>query len=91
MPKKYCIKNGNMLHYKKKGSEKMINVRELKLKKIFNLKEYLTEKARRDRQYREYVEEAIRRGEADIEAGRVEPLDKVLWEIEEEFGLKHYE
>lgn len=69
----------------------MINVRELKLKKIFNLKEYLTEKARRDRQYREYVEEAIRRGEADIEAGRVEPLDKVLWEIEEEFGLKHYE
>ena len=69
----------------------MINVKELKLKKIFNLKEYLQEKARRDREYNEYVKEAIRRGEEDIKAGRIEPLDKVLREMEKEFGLKHYE
>lgn len=69
----------------------MINGRELKLKRIFNLKEYLKEKARRDREYKEYVEEAIRRGEEDIKAGRVYDLDKVLRELEEEFGLEHYE
>ena len=49
----------------------MLNVKELKLKKIFNLKEYLQEKARRDKEYREYVEKCIREGEEDIEAGRV--------------------
>ena len=69
----------------------MISVRELKLKKVFNLKEYLEEKAKRDKEYNEYVEESIKRGLEDFKQGRIEPLDKVLWEIEEEFGLKHYE
>lgn len=69
----------------------MINVRELKLKKIFNLKEYLEEKARRDREYNEYVEEAIRRGEEDIAAGRVYTLEEFKKYMEEELGMKHYD
>lgn len=69
----------------------MINVKELKLKKIFNLKEYLQEKARRDKEYEEYVNASIERGLQDIKEGRIEPLDKVLRELEEEFGLEHYE
>ena len=69
----------------------MINVKELKLKKIFNLKEYLQEKARRDKEYEEYVNASIQRGLQDIKEGRREPLDKVLRELEEEFGLEHYE
>lgn len=69
----------------------MINVKELKLKKIFNLKEYLQEKARRDKEYEEYVNTSIQRGLQDIKEGRIEPLDKVLRELEEEFGLEHYE
>jgi predicted transcriptional regulator len=69
----------------------MINVKELKLKKIFNLKEYLQEKARRDKEYEEYVNASIQRGLQDIKEGRIEPLDKVLRELEEEFGLEHYE
>lgn len=80
-----------MLHYIKKGRENMINVKELKLKKIFNLKEYLQEKARRDKEYDEYVKASIERGLQDIKEGRIEPLDKVLRELEEEFGLEHYE
>ncbi len=48
----------------------MLNVKELKLKKIVNLKEYLQEKARKDKEYRKYVERCIREGEADIKAGR---------------------
>lgn len=91
LPKKYCIICSCVVNYNRKGCENMINVKELKLKKIFNLKEYLQEKARRDREYNEYVKEAIRRGEEDIKAGRIEPLDKVLREMEKEFGLKHYE
>ncbi len=69
----------------------MINVRDLKLKRIFNLKEYLEEKAKRDKEYTVYVETSIKKGLEDIEKGRIESLDKVLWEIEEEFGLDHYE
>ncbi len=69
----------------------MINVKELKLKKIFNLKEYLQEKARRDKEYEEYVNASIERGLQDIKEGRIDPLDKVLRELEEEFGLEHYE
>lgn len=70
----------------------MINVRDLKLKRIFNLKEYLEEKAKRDKEYTVYVETSIKKGLEDIEKGRIESLDKVLWEIEEEFGLEkgHY-
>ena len=75
----------------KKGCENLINVKELKLKKIFNLKEYLQEKARRDKEYEEYVNASIERGLQDIKEGRIEPLDKVLRELEEEFGLEHYE
>lgn len=69
----------------------MINVKELKLKKIFNLKEYLNEKVRKDKEYEEFVERAIQRGEEDIKAGRVYSLEEVLREMEEEFGLEHYE
>lgn len=69
----------------------MINVKELKLKKIFNLKEYLQEKVRQDKEYKEYVEKSIQRGLQDIKEGRIEPLDNVLIQMEEEFGLETYE
>ena len=69
----------------------MINVKELKLKKIFSLKAYLEEKARRDREYREYVENAIRKGEADFAEGRVVTLDEFKKYMEQELGMKHYE
>ncbi len=69
----------------------MISVRELKLKKIFNLKEYLKEKTRRDREYNEYVEQAIRRAEEDIREGRVHTLEEFKKYMEEELGMKHYE
>ena len=49
----------------------MISVRELKLKKVFNLKEYLEEKAKRDKEYNEYVEESIKRGLDDLKQGRI--------------------
>lgn len=80
-----------MVHYSKKGCEKMINVKELKLKKIFNLKEYLQEKVRQDKEYKEYVEKSIQRGLQDIKEGRIEPLDNVLIQMEDEFGLETYE
>ena len=69
----------------------MINVRELKLKRIFNLKEYLAEKARRDREYNEYVEQAIRKAEEDIAEGRVHTLEEFKKYMEEELGMKHYD
>lgn len=72
----------------------MINVRELKLKKIFNLKEYLEEKARRDREYREYVEESLREAEEDIAAGRVYTEEEFLRELAkdiEEFEMMQNE
>lgn len=69
----------------------MINVRELKLKKIFKLKEYLAEKARRDKEYNEYVEQAIRRAEEDIAAGRVYTEEEFKKYMEEELGMKHYD
>lgn len=69
----------------------MINVRELKLKKVFNLKEYLLEKAKRDREYNEYVEQAIKRAEEDIAAGRVHTLEEFKKYMEEELGMKHYD
>lgn len=69
----------------------MINVKELKLKKIFNLKEYLQEKVRQDKEYKEYVEKSIQRGLQDIKEGRIEPLDNVLIQMEDEFGLETYE
>lgn len=72
----------------------MINVRELKLKKIFNLKEYLEEKARRDREYREYIEESLREAEEDIAAGRVYTEEEFLRELAkdiEEFEMMQNE
>lgn len=59
----------------------MINIRTLKLKKIYNLKEYLQEKARRDKEYNEYVKEAIRKGEEDIAEGRVYTEEEFLKEL----------
>lgn len=55
------------------------------------INEYLNKRANQDRQYRAYVEKSIKEAEEDIRLGRVEPLEKVLLEIEEEFGLEHYE
>lgn len=78
-----------MLHYKKKGSEKMINVRELKLKKIFNLKEYLTEKVQQDKEYREFVRKSLREAEEDIEAGRYYTYEELVKEFEQD--VKEFE
>lgn len=72
----------------------MINVKELKLKRIFSLKAYLEEKARRDREYREYVENAIREGEADFAAGKYYTLEELKAEFAkdiEEFEMMQNE
>ena len=68
----------------------MINVKELKLKKIFNLKEYLQEKAGRDREYDEYVKASMKRAEEDIVAGRYYTLEELKQELKkdvEEFEM----
>ena len=77
--------------YKTKGCDNMLNVKELKLKKIFNLKEYLQEKARKDKEYREYVERCIKEGEEDIKAGRFYTLEEFKEVMEKELGLKYYD
>ena len=61
----------------------MINVKTLKLKKIFNLREYLQEKARIDKEYQEYVEQAIQEGEEDFAAGRYSTLEEFKKEFKE--------
>ena len=61
----------------------------IKTKKVFNLKEYLIEKAKRDSEYNEYVEEAIRRAGEDIAEGRVHTLEEFKKYMEEELGMKH--
>jgi hypothetical protein len=66
----------------------MNSVRALKLKKIFNLKEYLQEKAREDRAYREYVEQEIKKAEEDIAAGRVYTLEEFKDLLEEKIKFK---
>ena len=71
--------------------KKVINIRTLKLKKIYNLKEYLQEKAKRDKEYNEYVKEAIRKGEEDIAEGRVYTIEEFKKHMEEELGMKHYD
>ena len=73
-----------MVNYIKKGCEKMINVKELKLKKIFNLKEYLQEKARLDREYDEYVKASMKRAEEDIVAGRYYTLEELKQELKKD-------
>ena len=72
----------------------MINVKELKLKRIFSLKAYLEEKARRDRAYREYVENALREAEEDFKAGRYYTLEELKAELAkdiEEFEMMQNE
>jgi predicted transcriptional regulator len=44
-------------------------------------------KARGEPQERESVNQAIRRGLADFEAGRHQPADEVMAEIRKEFGF----
>lgn len=89
--KKYCIIRLDVVNYIKKGCESMINVKELKLKKIFNLKEYLQEKARIDREYYEYVKEGLREAEEDFVEGRYCTLEEFKKYMEEELGMKHYD
>lgn len=62
----------------------MISVRELKLKKVFHLKEYIEEKIRQDKEYDAYVEQAIREGEEDIMVGRVYTEEEFLKELEKD-------
>lgn len=62
----------------------MINVKELKLKKIFNLKEYLQEKARLDREYDKYVKASMKRAEEDIVAGRYYTLEELKQELKKD-------
>lgn len=69
----------------------MINVKELKLKKIFNLKEYLQEKARLDREYKEYIEIGLKEAEEDFVVGRYCTLEEFKKYMEEELGMKHYD
>lgn len=72
----------------------MINVKELKLRKIFSLKEYLEEKARRDREYREYVEKGLKEAEEDFKAGRYYTLEELKEELAkdiEEFEMMQNE
>ncbi len=69
----------------------MINVRELKLKKVFHLKEYLEEKARQDKEYNEYVDKCLEQAEEDFREGRFCTLEEFKRKMEEEFGLRQYE
>lgn len=72
----------------------MINVKGLKLKKIFNLKEYLQERARLDREYEEYVKASMKRAEEDITAGRYYTLEELKQELKkdvEEFEMMRNE
>lgn len=69
----------------------MNNVRTLKLKKILNMKEGLRKKTKIDKQYEQYVQEAIQIGLEDVKAGRGEPIEKLYYEIEKEFGWLHEE
>lgn len=62
----------------------MINVRELKLKKIFNLKEYLEEKARQDKEYKEFVRQSLREAEEDFAAGRYYTYEELVKEFEQD-------
>ena len=62
----------------------MIKVKELKLKKIFNLKEYLQEKAGRDIEYDEYVKASMKRAEEDIVAGRYYTLEELKQELKKD-------
>lgn len=72
----------------------MINVRELKLKKIFHLKEYLEEKAKLNKDYKEYVEQEIREAEEDFKQGRYYTYEELVKEFEkdiQEFEMMQYE
>lgn len=72
----------------------MINVRELKLKKIFNLKEYLEEKVRQDKEYKEFVRQSLREAEEDFAAGRYYTYEELVKEFEqdvEEFEMMQNE
>lgn len=69
----------------------MNNVKTLKLKKMLNLKEYLTKKRKQDNQYEEYMQRSIQLGLEDLKAGRGEPIEKLYYEIEREFGWLHEE
>ncbi len=59
----------------------------LRLNKILDMKEYLIKKAKQNKEYDKYVNNAIKKAEKSISEGRVRSLDCVLKEIEEEYGL----
>lgn len=67
----------------------MMNTKTLKLKRVFNLREYLQEKAKIDREYREYVEESIKEAEEDFKNGRYYTLEEIKIELHKD--LKEYE
>lgn len=64
----------------------MINTKTLKLNKL-NLKEYLNKRKEIDEAYKEYVNKLINKAEESIEEGRVRPIECIIKEIEEEYGL----
>ncbi len=65
----------------------MVNIKTLKLKKEFNLKEYLNKKKKMDKAYNEYVNNLINKAEQSIKEGRVRPIECIIKEIEKEYGL----
>lgn len=69
----------------------MNNVRTLKLKNALNLKECLRKKRKIDKQYEQYIQNSIKLGLEDLKAGREEPIEKLYYEIEKEFGWLHEE
>ena len=62
----------------------MISVRELKLKKVFNLKEYLEEKARRDKEYKEFVKKSLKEAQEDFKEGRYYTYEQLVKEFEQD-------
>lgn len=64
----------------------MMNTKTLKLNKL-SLKEYLDKRKERDEEYKEYVNNLINKAEKSIKEGRVRPIECIIKEIEEEYGL----
>lgn len=64
----------------------MINTKILKLNKL-NLKEYLNKRKEKDEAYKEYVNNLINKAEKSIKDGKVRPIECIIKEIEEEYGL----
>ncbi len=67
----------------------MINTKTLKLKRVFNLREYLQEKAKIGREYREYVEQSIKEAEEDFKNGKYYTLGEIKKELQRD--LEEYE